>query len=82
MPGPDGQALGLEQDDFLPVGLIERDADACTNRPAWNVLEDFLDFLARDHPYSYDVGLLAVGLPRVKSAASVERAGDQYERGY
>ncbi|MFF9900340.1 DNA cytosine methyltransferase [Streptomyces longispororuber] len=83
--GAGGQALGLERAGFVPVGLVERNADACAtlraNRPEWNVLEmDFLEFVARDHPYSYDVDLLAAGLPRVKSASTVKRAEDRYER--
>ncbi|WTE75118.1 DNA (cytosine-5-)-methyltransferase [Streptomyces sp. NBC_01615] len=83
--GAGGQALGLEQAGFAPVGLIEQNSDACAtlraNRPSWNVLEmDLRNFTARDHPYAYDVDLLAAGLPRVKSMSSVRRTEDLYER--
>jgi DNA (cytosine-5)-methyltransferase 1 len=83
--GAGGQALGLEQAGFTPMGLIEQDSDACAtlraNRPTWNVLgKDLRDFTARDHPYAYDVDLLAAGLPRVKSMSSIKRAEDHYER--
>ncbi|GGT27802.1 DNA cytosine methyltransferase [Streptomyces purpureus] len=83
--GAGGQAIGLESAGFAPVALVENDAHACAtlraNRPAWNVLEmDLLEFDPVDHPYTYDVDLLAAGLPRVKSAASAARSQDDEAR--
>ncbi|MET8681100.1 DNA cytosine methyltransferase [Streptomyces sp. NPDC004647] len=83
--GAGGQALGLEEAGFDPVALIDNDNHACAtlrvNRPGWNVLEmDLMDFDPVDHPYTYDVDLLAAGLPRVKSAASTRRVQDREAR--
>ncbi|MET7935949.1 DNA cytosine methyltransferase [Streptomyces sp. NPDC005322] len=77
--------MGLESAGFAPVALIERNRHACdtlrANRLGWRVLEmDLRDFIAHEHPYAYDVDLLAAGLPRVKSPAAVKRAEDRYER--
>ncbi|WP_128981672.1 DNA cytosine methyltransferase [Streptomyces roseicoloratus] len=77
--GAGGLALGLEQAGFDPVLLLDNKAVACetlrANRPAWNVLNlDLVDFDPVDHEQTYDVDLLAAGLPRVKAAASVGRA--------
>ncbi|SFD62607.1 DNA (cytosine-5)-methyltransferase 1 [Streptomyces aidingensis] len=77
--------MGLEAAGFDPVALVESDPHACAtlraNRPGWRVLEmDVWEFTARDHPYVYDVDLLAAGLPRVKSPAAVRRAEDGYAR--
>ncbi|MER7520971.1 DNA cytosine methyltransferase [Streptomyces sp. NPDC126499] len=77
--GAGGLALGLEQAGFDPVLLLDNRAVSCetlrANRPAWNVLElDLLEFDPIDHQHTYDVDLLAAGLPRVKAAASVGRA--------
>ncbi|MFI9307518.1 DNA cytosine methyltransferase [Streptomyces triculaminicus] len=70
--GAGGQALGLEQAGFTPLALIENDPDSCAtlraNREEWNVLEaDLRTFDPAEHPYVYDVDLMAAGPPRVKS---------------
>lgn len=82
--GAGGLALGLEQAGFEPRLLLDDDELAVTtlrmNRPRWNVLHtDLLDFDPADHPVSYDVDLLAAGLPRVKSSATVGRADSGVE---
>ncbi|MFE2010198.1 DNA cytosine methyltransferase [Streptomyces sp. NPDC059491] len=76
--GAGGLALGLEQAGFDPVLLLDNRTVACetlrANRPDWNVLDvDLLDFDPADHRQTYDVDLLAAGLPRVKATASVHR---------
>ncbi|MFD5951148.1 DNA cytosine methyltransferase [Streptomyces collinus] len=76
--GAGGLALGLERAGFTPRLLLDDDTSAITtlrtNRPRWNVLHtDLLDFDPAEHPVSYDVDLLAAGLPRVKSSATVGR---------
>ncbi|MFE1909495.1 DNA cytosine methyltransferase [Streptomyces gardneri] len=76
--GAGGLALGLEEAGFEPVLLLDNRTVACdtlrVNRPAWNVLElDLLDFDPADYQSTYDVDLLAAGLPRVKATASVRR---------
>jgi DNA (cytosine-5)-methyltransferase 1 len=76
--GAGGLALGLEQAGFDPVLLLDNRSVACetlrANRPDWNVLDiDLLDFDPADHQQTYDVDLLAAGLPRVKATASVHR---------
>ncbi|GAA0435570.1 DNA cytosine methyltransferase [Streptomyces luteireticuli] len=81
--GMGGQALGLERAGFDPVALIENDRDACAtlraNRSQWRVLEtDLLTFVPED--YLYDVDLMAAGLPRVKSMATIHKPEDDYER--
>ncbi|MEV6111051.1 DNA cytosine methyltransferase [Streptomyces sp. NPDC052109] len=82
--GAGGLALGLERAGFEPRLLLDEDDDACrtlrTNRPHWNVLQtDLLDFDPSEHPHSYDVDLLAAGLPRVKSSATVTRRSSDAE---
>ncbi|MGW5467071.1 DNA cytosine methyltransferase [Streptomyces sp. JL3001] len=82
--GAGGLALGLERAGFEPRLLLDDDEDAVqtlrTNRPHWNVLHtDLLDFDPKDHRESYDVDLLAAGLPRVKSSATVKRADSDVE---
>ncbi|MFF9619987.1 DNA cytosine methyltransferase [Streptomyces griseosporeus] len=82
--GAGGLALGLERAGFEPRLLLDEDDDACrtlrANRPHWNVLQtDLVDFDPSEHPDSYDVDLLAAGLPRVKSSATVERADSDAE---
>jgi len=82
--GAGGLALGLERAGFEPTLLLDEDADACrtvrANRPHWNVLHtDLLDFDPAEHPVSYDVDLLAAGLPRVKSSATVRRTDSRTE---
>ncbi|MFC8505392.1 DNA cytosine methyltransferase [Streptomyces sp. NPDC057411] len=77
--GAGGLALGLEQAGFDPVLLLDNRTVACDtlrmNRPDWRVLDiDLRDFDPVDHQQTYDVDLLAAGLPRVKAAASVHRA--------
>ncbi|MBJ7905149.1 DNA cytosine methyltransferase [Streptomyces sp. DSM 110735] len=76
--GAGGLALGLEQAGFEPRLLLDDDELAVTtlraNRPQWNVLtSDLLDFDPSEHPVSYDVDLLAAGLPRVRSSATARR---------
>ncbi|MFG2302194.1 DNA cytosine methyltransferase [Actinacidiphila glaucinigra] len=76
--GAGGLALGLEQAGFDPVLLLDNRAVACEtlrlNRPAWKILEaDLLDFDPVEHRETYDVDLLAGGLPRVKASAAVGR---------
>ncbi|MBZ4319990.1 DNA cytosine methyltransferase [Streptomyces huiliensis] len=80
--GAGGLALGLEQAGFDPVLLLDNRPVACEtlrlNRPRWNVLEtDVLDFDPVDHQVTYDVDLLAAGLPRVKAGAAVARVDDE-----
>jgi DNA (cytosine-5)-methyltransferase 1 len=82
--GAGGLALGLEQAGFKPRLLLDDDDPSVTtlrtNRPHWNVLQtDLLDFDPAEHPVSYDVDLLAAGLPRVKSSATVGRADSGME---
>lgn len=82
--GAGGLALGLERAGFEPRLLLDKDTDACrtlrANRPHWNVLQaDLLDFDPTEHPVSYDVDLLAAGLPRVKSSATVKRLDSRVE---
>ncbi|MGF0176210.1 DNA cytosine methyltransferase [Streptomyces sp. Marseille-Q5077] len=82
--GAGGLALGLEQAGFSPRLLLDIERHACetlkANRPHWNVLEaDLLDFDPVDHPEAYDVDLLAAGLPRVKSSATVTRQSSDAE---
>ncbi|MEU8619267.1 DNA cytosine methyltransferase [Streptomyces sp. NPDC048623] len=77
--GAGGLTLGLEQAGFDPVLLLDNRTVTCdtlrANRPAWNVLDlDLLDFDPVDYQQTYDVDLLAAGLPRVKATASVRRA--------
>ncbi|WP_328721481.1 DNA cytosine methyltransferase [Streptomyces sp. NBC_00247] len=76
--GAGGLALGLEGAGFEPVLLLDRNPVACEtlrlNRPSWQVLEmDLLDFDPVEHRETYDVDLLAAGLPRVKSNATTVR---------
>ncbi|WP_327120138.1 DNA cytosine methyltransferase [Nocardia sp. NBC_01730] len=77
--GAGGLALGLEQAGFDPALLVDnRDTSCATlraNRPRWNILStDLLGFEPRLHlPRSTHIDLLAAGLPRVKSAATVSR---------
>lgn len=83
--GAGGLALGLEQAGFTPRLLLDNEASACdtlkANRPHWNVLKaDLLDFDPVDHPEVYDVDLLAAGLPRVRSSATVTRQSDAESR--
>ncbi|WP_327175984.1 DNA cytosine methyltransferase [Streptomyces sp. NBC_01335] len=77
--GAGGLALGLEEAGFEPVLLLDRNPVACEtlrlNRPSWQVLEmDLMDFDPVEHRETYDVDLLAAGLPRVKSNATTVRA--------
>jgi DNA (cytosine-5)-methyltransferase 1 len=82
--GAGGLALGLERAGFTPRLLLDNDSSACdtlsANRPHWNVLKaDLLTFDPVDHPEVYDVDLLAAGLPRLKSSASVTRRSSETE---
>ncbi|MDI9836309.1 DNA cytosine methyltransferase [Streptomyces sp. KAU_LT] len=82
--GAGGLTLGLERAGFRPVLLLDEDPDACRtlrhNRPHWNVLQtDLSDFDPAEHPVSHDVDLLAAGLPRVRSSATVGRADSRTE---
>lgn len=87
--GAGGLALGLEQAGFDPIALLETKSDACAtlraNRPGWTVLQqDLADFLPTDHPDLFPEGtvvdLLAAGLPRLPSAATVMRRDSEEER--
>jgi DNA (cytosine-5)-methyltransferase 1 len=76
--GGGGLTLGLENAGFDPVLLLDKHPLPChtlrENRPDWNVLElDLLDFDPVDHQQTYDVDLLAAGLPRVQAAATARR---------
>lgn len=82
--GAGGLALGLERAGFESRLLLDYDEVAVrtlrTNRPQWNVLHvDLLDFDPAEHPVSYDVDLLAAGLPRVKSSATARRTDSGME---
>ncbi|MFD8996801.1 DNA cytosine methyltransferase [Streptomyces abikoensis] len=62
----------MEQAGFDPLALIDKDPDSCAtlraNKEGWNVLKaDLLTFDPAEHPYLYDVDLMAAGLPRVRS---------------
>lgn len=79
--GGGGLALGLEQAGFSPRLLFDNRPDACRtlrlNRPRWDVREmELLNFDPVDEPQVYDVDLLAAGLPRLKSTATVTRTRD------
>ncbi|MEW2254807.1 DUF6339 family protein [Streptomyces sp. NPDC047869] len=83
--GTGAQALGLERAGFDPVVLIDSKADACftidLNRPEWDVVcMDVLQFHPSMRPDVRVVDLISGGLPRVKSSATVGRAGDGEER--
>lgn len=82
--GAGGLSLGLEHAGFEPVLLLDKKPVACDtlrmNRPTWRILEgDLLDFSPSQHREIYDVDLLSAGLPRVKSNATVARAGTEAE---
>ncbi|WP_328669315.1 DNA cytosine methyltransferase [Streptomyces sp. NBC_00328] len=82
--GAGGLALGLERAGFVPRLLLDIEQYACdtlkVNRPHWKVLNaDLLDFDPMDHPEVYDVDLLAAGLPRVQSSATVTRRSSDTE---
>lgn len=82
--GAGGLSLGLEAAGFEPVLLLDNNPAACgtlrTNRPAWHVLEaDLLDFSPSRQQQIYDVDLLAAGLPRVRSSATVARTDTEAE---
>ncbi|GAA2482280.1 DNA cytosine methyltransferase [Actinocorallia cavernae] len=82
--GAGGLALGLERAGFTPRLLLDIEPYACetllANRPKWNVVNtDLLEFDPVDHPEVYDVDLLAAGLPRVKSNATVTRRSSDSE---
>ncbi|MEW2618749.1 DNA cytosine methyltransferase [Streptomyces sp. NPDC048106] len=82
--GAGGLALGLERAGLTPRLLLDIEPYACetllANRPKWNVVNtDLLDFDPVDHPEVYDVDLLAAGLPRVKSNATVTRRSSDSE---
>ncbi|MQY15789.1 putative BsuMI modification methylase subunit YdiP [Streptomyces sp. RB5] len=84
--GAGGLALGLEQAGFTPVLLLDKKPVACatliTNRPDWPVLEADLHTFnpVIEYEEALDVDLLAAGLPRVKSSATVGRSDDDTER--
>ncbi|MEU4494760.1 DNA cytosine methyltransferase [Streptomyces sp. NPDC023998] len=87
--GAGGLSLGLERAGFEPLALLESKPDACrtlaANRPKWPVLEqDFTTFLPEDRPDLLPVGgqidLLAAGLPRLHSTATVQRTDSGQER--
>lgn len=87
--GAGGLSLGLERAGFEPIALLESKPDACStlaaNRPNWQVLEqDFTTFLPEDRPDLFPIGapidVLAAGLPRLQSAATVRRTDSGRER--
>ena len=71
--GGGGTALGLEEANFSPVALLEKDAHACAtlrkNRPYWNVIQADIEFFELD--YWRDVDLLSGGLPCPPSPSRV-----------
>ncbi|WP_393098687.1 DNA cytosine methyltransferase [Streptomyces sp. LN325] len=82
--GAGGLALGLEQAGFEPRLLLDDDEVPVetlrANRPRWNVLRaDLFTFDPAEHPESYDVDLLAAGLPRVRSSATARRVDSGLE---
>ncbi|NGO68653.1 DNA cytosine methyltransferase [Streptomyces boncukensis] len=82
--GAGGLSLGLEQAGFEPVLLLDMKRVACEtlrmNRPDWQALEtDLWEFSPSQHPEIHDVDLLAAGLPRVKSSATVARVDTEGE---
>ncbi|MFG2181468.1 DNA cytosine methyltransferase [Streptomyces abikoensis] len=82
--GAGGQALGLERAGFDPVLLIDNKDHCCKtlrlNRGQWDVLQaDVVEFDPDEYRQVYDVDLLTGGLPRVKSAATVQRPESDVE---
>ncbi|MGW6027014.1 DNA cytosine methyltransferase [Streptomyces sp. NPDC055099] len=86
--GAGGLTLGLERAGFSPLALLDTKVDACRtlllNRPHWCVLnEDFTEFLPQDRPDLFHpdtkIHLLAAGLPRLRSAATVLRKESGHE---
>ncbi|MCC3767191.1 DNA cytosine methyltransferase [Streptomyces sp. UNOC14_S4] len=82
--GAGGQALGLERAGFDPVLLIDTNDHCCRtlrlNRPRWDVLQaDVVEFDPDEYQQVYDVDLLSGGLPRVKSAATIQRPDSDFE---
>ena len=63
--GAGGQALGFEQAGIEHVGLLEKDATACStlrlNRPEWNIIEEDLSEF-NGGPYK-GVDMISAGLP-------------------
>lgn len=86
--GAGGLALGLEEAGFQSVALLDSKADACEtlrrNRSEWTVLqEDFTDFVPEERPEisppEAPIGVLAAGLPRLTSPATVMRPQTDHE---
>ena len=80
--GGGGQAVGLEQAGFEPVGLLEIDKNACNtlkhNRPNWNIFEaDIRDFSAKEFR---GVDLLAGGVPCPPFSIAGKQLGPEDER--
>lgn len=80
--GAGGQALGFEQAGVDHVGLLEKDAAACStlrlNRPGWNVVEEDLnDFDAT--PFK-GVDMISAGLPCPPFSVAGKQLGKNDER--
>ena len=78
--GGGGLALGLEQAGFAPQLLFDNRPEAVEtlqlNRPRWDVREmDLLNFRPAG-VQQYEIDLLAAGLPRLRSSATVMRTRD------
>lgn len=79
--GAGGLALGMERAGLRPRLLLDIDPLACEilrlNRPDWPIeMADLLDFEPTEHQEAYDVDVLLAGVPRFRSAATVQRDSD------
>lgn len=80
--GGGGQAVGLENAGFEPVGALEIDQHACNtlrhNRPSWQVFQtDIREFNAKDFR---GVDLLAGGVPCPPFSIAGKQLGSEDER--
>ncbi len=80
--GAGGQALGFEQAGVEHVGLLEKDATACStlrlNRPEWNVIEEDLGEF-NGAPYK-GVDMISAGLPCPPFSKAGKQLGKMDER--
>ncbi|WP_323135578.1 DNA cytosine methyltransferase [Streptomyces beihaiensis] len=79
--GAGGLALGMEQAGLSPRLLLDNDPVACEilrlNRPDWPIdMADLRDFDPAENSEVYDVDVLLAGVPRFRSAATVQRSSD------